>query len=64
MNMNIDKFKWTLNVEEDSKTGDAVIEFPSDFLEIVGWCEGDTINWHDNEDGSWSLTKVVNIRSE
>jgi len=56
--MNIDKFKWTLEVEEDPETGEAVIKFPPDFLEMAGWTEGDTINWQDNGDGSWTLEKT------
>lgn len=57
--MNIDKFKWTLEVEEDPETGEAVIQFPPDFLEAVGWTEGDSINWKNNGDGSWTLEKVI-----
>lgn len=37
---------------------EAFIELPEEMLESVGWKEGDTINWKDNEDGSWVLTKV------
>lgn len=57
--MNIDKFKWTLEVEEDPKTGEAIIQFPADFLEMSGWRDGDSINWRDNGDGSWTLEKIV-----
>jgi hypothetical protein len=48
---------WTLNVEEDPETGDAILKFPEDLLEEAGWKEGDEIVWKDNQDGSWSLTK-------
>ena len=48
---------WTLTVEEDPKTGDAILQFPPDMLAIVGWNEGDILEWEDNNDGSWSLTK-------
>jgi hypothetical protein len=58
--MNVDKFKWSLEVEEDPVTGEAVIQFPPDFLEMSGWNEGDTIKWLDNGDGSWTLEKVTN----
>lgn len=49
--------KWTLEVQEDPETGDAILQFPPDFLESAGWKEGDTIEWKDLGDGSWSLTK-------
>ncbi len=58
------KLKWTLEVEEDPETGDAMIQFPQDFLEMTGWKEGDNINWRDNGDGSWTLEKVTSTKSE
>lgn len=49
--------RYTATVEEDKGTGDLYFLFPPDLLEQVGWSEGDIINWEDNRDGSWSLTK-------
>jgi hypothetical protein len=49
--------RWTLTVEEDPETGDAMLTFPPDLLAAAGWQEGDRINWKDNQDGTWSLTK-------
>ncbi len=49
--------KWTLEVQEDPVTGDCYIQLPPEVLEQVGWQEGDTLNWIDNGDGSWSITK-------
>lgn len=58
--MNADnKVSWTLEVQEDPETGDAILEFPPDLLANMGWQEGDTLEWKDNGDGSWSLTKKV-----
>jgi hypothetical protein len=48
---------WTLTVEEDPETGDAILQFPPDLLEQAGWKEGDTLEWTDRGDGSWLLTK-------
>lgn len=48
---------WTLNVEEDPDTGDAILTFPPELLEQAGWKEGDTLKWTDRGDGSWLLTK-------
>jgi len=50
---------WTLTVQEDPKTGDAILEFPPDLLEKVGWKEGDILKWTDRGDGSWVLAKAV-----
>lgn len=49
---------WTLNVEEDPKTGDYMLTFPTDLLEQAGWKEGDNIKWIDQKDGTWRLEKV------
>ena len=49
---------WVLTVEEDSKTGDAILTFPPDLLEQAGWAEGDTLEWIDLNNGSWQLKKV------
>lgn len=52
-----DKLSWTVAVEEDPETGDAILPFPPDLLANLGWKEGDTLEWHDNGDGSWTLEK-------
>jgi len=48
---------WTLIVQEDPETGDQFLEFPDDLMESAGWKEGDTLEWIDNKDGSWTLRK-------
>jgi hypothetical protein len=48
---------WTLEVQEDPATGDAILEFPSELMEQAGWKEGDNLTWTDLGNGSWSLTK-------
>jgi len=62
--MNNLNYKWTLEVQEDPQTGDAMIQFPPDFLAKTGWNEGDTIKWQDNGDGSWTLEKSISTKSE
>jgi len=49
---------WTITVEEDPETGDLILPFPPEFLELKGWKEGDTLEWIDNGDGSWSIQRV------
>lgn len=50
---------WTAKVEEDNETGDLVLAFPDDMLRQLGWVEGDTLQWIDNNDGTWSLRKAI-----
>lgn len=47
---------WTVTVIEDGE--DVILPFPDGLLESVGWQEGDTLVWIDNEDGSWTLRKA------
>lgn len=56
--------RYTITVEEDKDTGELILPFTSEILEQLGWKEGDTLNWSDNGDGSWSLTKVSPTPSE
>jgi len=49
--------QWTISVSED-ENGDAMIEFPSDFIEETGWKEGDRIKWIDRGDRSFEMKKV------
>jgi len=51
--------QWTVIVEEaNDSSGDLVMPLPQDMLDQVGWVEGDTLEWIDNKDGSWSIQKV------
>ena len=50
--------KWTVKLEEaDDGSGDLVIPFTDEQLAEAGWKEGDTIEWTDLGNGSWSLKK-------
>ena len=46
-----------LTVEEDPDSGDLFIALPQELLENVGWKEGDTIEWTQDNNGSWILSK-------
>jgi hypothetical protein len=53
------KTSWTVTVEEaEDGSGDLVLPLPQEMLDLQGWREGDTLDWKDNEDGSWTLSKV------
>jgi len=50
---------WIVTLEEaDDGSGDLVMPLPQEVLEFKMWKEGDTLEWVDNEDGSWSIQKV------
>jgi hypothetical protein len=49
---------WTLTAEEDPDDPESLLlTFPLDLLESAGWKSGDTLDWKDNGDGTWSLSK-------
>jgi hypothetical protein len=49
---------WTINLEEDPETGDLILPLNDDILEETGWQTGDSIEWIDNKDGSWTMKKI------
>ena len=45
-----------VTLEDDGKGG-LILPLSDELLKEVGWQTGDIINWTDNEDGSWTMTK-------
>jgi len=46
-----------LPVEQDPETGEYILNFNEEILKETGWREGDTLEWKDLGNGSWSITK-------
>ena len=53
------KKSWTVIIEEDVETGDAILPFPPEMLDEVGWMSGDNLKWIDRGDGTWEIRKVL-----
>jgi len=50
---------WTVTLEEaEDGSGDLVLPLPQDLLDLQGWREGDTLNWEEGNNGSWTLSKA------
>ena len=47
----------TVTLEED-KDGNLILPISDEMMAELGWKIGDTINWNDNEDGSWTMSKL------
>lgn len=43
---------------KERENGELYLEFPEELMEEMGWNEGDTLEWKDNGDGSWTIQKV------
>lgn len=48
---------YVVKVEEDPETGELLLLLPEEYCREHGWDVGDTIEWIDNHDGSWTLQK-------
>jgi hypothetical protein len=48
---------YTATVEEHEETGELFFQLPEYALNQMGWYEGDLLEWLDNGDGSWTITK-------
>ena len=54
----MNKTSWTVTVEEaDDGSGDLVLPLPQELLDLQGWKEGDDLEWTDEGNGHWSLSK-------
>jgi len=49
---------WTIELQEDPETGDLILPLNDDILEGTGWQTGDSLEWIDNKDGSWTMKKI------
>ena len=56
--------KWIIEVQENGKTKELFIEFPSEVLSQVGWDTGDILIWEELDHGAWQLTKKENNNEE
>lgn len=55
--------KWTLNVDYDSKDDEAFLSLPDDLIKAAGWELGDSLEWIDNKDGTFTLKKATDGNS-
>ena len=46
-------------LEVKEQDGYQYIELPDSLLKKMRWKIGDTIDWQDNKDGTWSLLKIA-----
>lgn len=48
---------WIITLEEDAETGDLILPLNDEILAGTGWQTGDTLDWINNGDGSWTMRK-------
>ena len=47
-------------VQDDQDPDQLLLDLGTELCEQLGWQAGDTLQWNDNGDGSWTLTKPSN----
>jgi hypothetical protein len=49
---------WTITLEAaDDGSGDLVLPLTDEIMESAGWKTGDTLEWIDNKNGTWSIKR-------
>ena len=52
---------WTITLEAaDDGSGDLVLPLTDEIMDSAGWQIGDTLEWIDNKNGTWSIKKTEN----
>jgi hypothetical protein len=55
----MNKTSWVITLEEaDDGSGDLVLPLSDEIMESAEWKLGDTLEWIDNKNGSWTLRKA------
>ena len=44
-------------VDDPDHPGELLLDLGNELCEYLGWKEGDTIEWIDNKDGTWTIRK-------
>ena len=47
-------------VEDPEDPNQLLLDLGTELCEQLGWAVGDTVEWIDNKDGSWTLQKPTN----
>jgi len=55
---------YIVTIEKDPETGDLILPLPEKLMEETGWKTGDTLDWKDNGDGTFSMTKQKTEETE
>ena len=55
---------YLVTLETDSETGDLILPLPEKLMKETGWKTGDTLDWKDNGDGTFSMTKQKTEETE
>lgn len=49
---------FVVTLEEDPDTGELIMPLPQALLDEAGWVEGDTLDWQELPNGTFTMSKV------
>ena len=58
MTQDIDSIKVRV-IEDPDDPDQLLLDLGTELCEQLGWHPGDTLDWIDNKDGSWTLHKAI-----
>lgn len=50
-------------VEDPEQPGELLLDLGNELCDELGWKPGDVIEWHDNQDGTWTLRKMQDSKN-
>ena len=54
------RYSWIRAIVEDPENpGEMLLDLGPEICEHLGWEEGDTLDWQDNGNGTWTIRKVT-----
>jgi len=56
--MSTDTRSWVLPVVQDPDNPEDYLLDLGEVSEHLGWAPGDTLEWSDNKDGTWTIKKI------
>ena len=46
-------------IEDPNNPEELLLDFGAELCAELGWAVGDTVQWIDNKDGTWQITKTT-----
>lgn len=51
------EFTYEVITQEDPETGELILPIPPELMTQMGWVEGDTLDFNQDDMGRWVITK-------
>jgi hypothetical protein len=51
------EFTYEVMTQEDPETGELILPIPPELMKQMGWCEGDTLDFDQDDQGRWIISK-------